>query len=84
MHGRLVAPPVEPGLRIVDAVSGKHDLPLDEHRLARPLDEQIVAERYLPGERLLLCGRILVDHPDLERRGADLRRAVERPCADRP
>ena len=38
--------------------------------LAAALDEQVAAERNLPRQRGFERARVLVDHPDLQRRGA--------------
>jgi hypothetical protein len=70
VHGRLVVARVEARLRVVDPVAGQHDLALDQHRRAVALGVEVAAERHLARRRLLERARLLVDHPDLERRGA--------------
>ena len=59
MHGGLVVTALEPWLRVVDAIAGEHDLALDQDRRPAAVVEQIVAQRYLAGDRLLLLVAIL-------------------------
>ena len=70
MDGGLVVALIEAGLRVVDAVAGQHHLALHQDLLAAALGEEVAAERHLTGKRRLERARVVVDHPDLERRGA--------------
>ena len=70
VHGRLVVALVETGLRVVDSIPRQDHLPSHEDRPSGALDEKVAAERRLSGNRRFERARLVVDHPDLERRGA--------------